>query len=138
MGAEIVYLTGRDEPNMGRGTQLNLQRDGFPFHLPRTHLLMKPSFDMPDLDYKLSVMDFIRQRGDLVASFENEPPNVIAFQKIFPESMHIFVDTVCSEQPAQPGRGLYRIARYGTQFITEKEVCIANPNGVMEGQSYFE
>lgn len=112
LGAEIVYLTGRDEPNMGEGTRRNLIRDGFPWEVERTHLLMKPYFEMPDLEYKLSTASFIQQRGKLIASFENEPPNLAALYRIFPDAMHVFVDTVCSDHQASVCHGIYRIAGF--------------------------
>jgi hypothetical protein len=112
LGADIVYLTGRDEPNMGEGTRKNLIRDGFPWEREKTHLLMKPYFEMSDLEYKKSAATFIRERGQLVASFENEPPNLAALYQIFPESMHVFVDTVCSDHHASPCDGIYRIAGF--------------------------
>jgi hypothetical protein len=109
LGAEIVYLTGRDEPGMGDGTRENLIRDGFPWNQERTHLLMKPTFEMDDLIHKINAADYIRKHGTLIASFENEPPNVVGLSEIFPDAMHVFVDTVCSDRPAMPSNGLYRI-----------------------------
>jgi hypothetical protein len=109
LGAEIVYLTGRDEPNMGDGTRANLVRDQFPWDMPRTHLLMKPHSSMPDLDHKSNVSDFIHSKGELVASFENEPPNIVALHRIFPRAMHVFVETISSDHQAAPCEGLYRI-----------------------------
>jgi phosphoglycolate phosphatase-like HAD superfamily hydrolase len=108
-GAEIVYLTGRDEPFMGDGTRANLLRDGFPWELPRTHLLMKPSPTDPDLDHKKNAANYIRNNGELIASFENEPANLVALYDLFPQAMHVFVDTVCSDHEAPGREGLYRI-----------------------------
>lgn len=112
MGAEIIYLTGRDEPGMGEGTRSNLIRDGFPWNHARTHLLLKATPSEPDLEHKKNAAEFIRSRGSLIASFENEPVNLAALYEIFPEAMHVFVDTVCSEHPAVPCQGLYRIAGF--------------------------
>jgi hypothetical protein len=109
LGAHVVYLTGRDEINMGDGTRRNLERDGFPWNVSRTHLLMKPYFELGDLDYKKVAAKYVERNGELIASFENEPPNVVALSEILPQTMHIFVDTVCSSQTAMPGKGLYRI-----------------------------
>lgn len=109
LGAEIVYLTGRDEPGMGDGTRANLIRDGFPWETHRTHLLLKAAFHLPDLDHKRDAQNYIREHGTLVASFENEPANLIALHDIFPQAMHVFVHTVCSDHPAVPRQGLYRI-----------------------------
>jgi hypothetical protein len=109
LGAHIVYLTGRDEPNMGEGTRANLIRDGFPWAIPRTQLLMKPVGSMDDLVFKKQAAMLVNGQGKLIASFENEPPNVSALHELLPEVMHVFVDTVCSDQVARPRKGLYRI-----------------------------
>lgn len=112
LGAEIVYLTGRDEPGMGEATRANLIRDDFPWGGERTHLLMKPAFHLPDLEHKKNAADYIRRHGTLVASFENEPANLIALYDIFPQAMHVFVETVCSDHATHPRQGLYRIRSF--------------------------
>jgi hypothetical protein len=109
LGAEVVYLTGRDEPGMGQGTRENLIRDGFPWEVDRTHLLLKPASHLPDLQHKVNAAEYIRKHGALVASFENEPPNIAALYEVFPDAMHVFVDTVYSDHCAMPRQGLYRI-----------------------------
>jgi hypothetical protein len=109
LGAELIYLTGRDEPNMGDGTRSNLVRDRFPWEVERTHLLMKPAIEITDLAHKRSAAEFIRKRGTLIASFENEPVNLVALYEIFPDAMHVFVDTVCSDRGAKAINGLYRV-----------------------------
>lgn len=112
VGAEIVYLTGRDEPGMGKGTRNRLIRDGFPFDKDRTHLLLKKSFELDDLDHKTKATDYVKRTGNLIASFENEPPNVVALSDIFPAAMHVFVDTIYSDRPALPKAGFYRITGF--------------------------
>lgn len=111
-GAEIVYLTGRDEPNMGLGTRANLMRDGFPWEVPKTSLLMKPSFVEDDLIFKTRAIQNLSQKGNLVASFENEPPNIVALYDLFPQAMHVFVETHCSENLARVVGGIYRLRGY--------------------------
>ena len=111
-GAQIVYLTGRDEPNMGKGTRSRLLEDGFPLDVPRTSLFMKPQREMDDLLYKRSAADRVQRLGAVVASFENEPLNLVALSDLLPDSMHVFVDTVCSDHPASPRNGLFRITDF--------------------------
>ncbi len=111
-GAELVYLTGRDEPGMGRGTRDRLRQDGFPFDRERTHLLLKRAPHLDDLDHKRSAADYVKRTGALVASFENEPPNLVALAQIFPAAMHVFMDTIYSDTPAMPHKGLYRITGF--------------------------
>lgn len=105
-GARILYLTGRDEPGMGKGTRRNLERDGFPLD---AEYFLKSARGVEDLEHKERVAREVRARGGLAASFENEPKNVVAIQRLIPEAMHVFVETFCSDHPAEPGRGLYRI-----------------------------
>lgn len=112
MGAEVVYLTGRDQPGMGEGTKKRLLEDGFPWELPRTHLLLKAQPSDPDLEHKLKAGDYVRRHGELIASFENEPANLSALYSAFPEAMHVFVDTVSSDHQAVPRQGLYRIESF--------------------------
>lgn len=105
-GARILYLTGRDEPGMGKGTRQNLKRDGFPLD---AEYFLKSARGVEDLEHKERVAREVASRGGLSASFENEPKNVVAIQRLIPEAMHVFVDTFCSDYPAKPGHGLYRI-----------------------------
>lgn len=112
LGAQIVYLTGRDEPGMGKGTRNRLMKDGFPFEKDRTHLLLKKSFELDDLEHKTKASDYVKRTGNLIASFENEPPNVVALSDIFPAAMHVFVDTIYSDRPALPKPGFYRITGF--------------------------
>lgn len=114
LGALIVYLTGRDAPGMGKGTVDNLVRDAFPWDTGNTHLLLKPAYGLPDLEHKKGAADFILRHGELIASFENEPANLVAIYEIFPEAMHVFVETVSSDHAAPAGRGLYRIRGFAT------------------------
>jgi hypothetical protein len=112
LGAELIYLTGRDEPNMGEGTRARLRQDGFPWELERTHLLLKAAPHLDDLSHKKEAAHYVRKTGRLVASFENEPKNLAALHALFPEAMHVFVDTVYSDHPTVPRQGLYRIAGF--------------------------
>ena len=115
LGADVVYLTGRDEPGMGKGTRDRLLHDGFPWDVPRTHLLLKPNSNVPDLEHKLGAGEYIRKHGTLVASFENEPANLSALYGAVPEAMHVYVDTVSSDHQAVPRQGLYRISGFGVE-----------------------
>ena len=111
-GAHITYLTARDAPGMKTGTEKSLVAHGFPFNLERTTLLMKPTVEMEDHEYKVSACREIRELGMVVASFENEPKNYCELKNNFPNALHVFVDTVCSERPALPCRGGYRITGF--------------------------
>lgn len=109
LGADVIYLTGRDSPGMLMGTLANLRRDRFPVDVPRTRLLMKPAREGDDYAHKVGVADQVRELGKLIASFENEPRNLMGLYQAFPDAIHVFVETVCSDHPAPLGKGLYRL-----------------------------
>ncbi len=112
LGAELVYLTGRDEPGMRVGTLRILARDGFPIAVPRTQLKMKAGREFDDVEHKVGVAQNLCADGEVVASFENEPRNFVALFQALPSAIHVFVDTICSEQPAPVIQGAYRLRRF--------------------------
>jgi hypothetical protein len=112
LGAELVYLTGRDAPRMHEGTMKCLHRDGFPIGLPGTHLRMKASQYMDDIEHKVGVAEALQKTGHILASFENEPRNFAALVKAVPQALHVFVETVCSNKPAPAIQGAYRLRRF--------------------------
>lgn len=108
-GARIVYLTGRDEPGMGEGTRRALAREKFPLDGARSQLWLKPRFEMDDAGFKREAASRLRDVGELLASFENEPKNLVMLRSEFPEALHVWLETVASEHPATPVRGVYRL-----------------------------
>ena len=115
-GATIVYLTGRDEPRMGEGTRANLRVKNFPLSDPEDNILMmKPNKDMDDLAFKVGAFDTIATLGDVVAAFENEPANINALQKRFPDGRMVFVDTIHSPKPDVPAGGIFWIRDFSSE-----------------------
>jgi beta-phosphoglucomutase-like phosphatase (HAD superfamily) len=112
-GAMIVYLTGRDVPLMAFGTFDQLKSHGLPIEVERTRLILKPKRHLDDLDFKTGVAKTVSGYGKVVASFENEPKNLVAMASAFPEdTMNIFIESVSSDHPAPSGRGIYRIREF--------------------------
>ncbi len=101
LGAHIVYLTGRNEPNMKKGTLESMRKLGFPMG-KRTTLILKPRFEMDDLIYKKGAFEQIRKLGQVIASFENEPRNLNAMGEAFPKSVLVFIDSQHSSAPDVP------------------------------------
>jgi len=114
LGAELCYLTGRSELRMRKGTETNLLRDGFPFGMQGTELLMRQEEDWSDEQHKAHQAAKLITRGFPIASFENEPVNLVTLSKLIPQAAHIFVDTVCSDQAAEPGKNLYAIKGFSS------------------------
>jgi hypothetical protein len=92
-GAIVVYLTGRDLPNMALGSFASLRDLGFPIGVIGTELVVKPTFDMPDTAFKQAVMPELARLGEVVAAFDNEPANTNLFLAAYPDCASIFLDT---------------------------------------------
>jgi phosphoglycolate phosphatase-like HAD superfamily hydrolase len=98
-GAEVVYMTGRDE-GMRQGTEASLERHGFPKPgTGKVRLILKPTFDAPDFAFKTEVLRRLKSEGAVAASFENEPAHVNLFREAFPESRHFLLETKHSGRP---------------------------------------
>lgn len=110
-GARIIYLTGRERTKMQAGTIENLKRDGFPMD-EETFLLMRENPFFDDVEHKRAAVQKWIGKGTIVASFENEPRNLVELKKLLPNAIHVFVDTICSDYPADITHGLYRISTF--------------------------
>ncbi|MFO0551390.1 MAG: HAD family hydrolase [Polyangiaceae bacterium] len=98
-GATIVYLTGRDLPNMALGTFASLRDNGFPIGVVGTSLITKPAFEIADSDFKHSVAPALVRHGHIVASFDNEPANCNLFLEHHPLARCVFLDTQHAPNP---------------------------------------
>lgn len=98
-GAVIVYLTGRDLPNMALGSFASLRDLGFPIGLIGTELVVKPRFETPDVDFKRAVAPDLSRLGTVIASFDNEPANVNLLLEAHPASAGVLLDTQYAPDP---------------------------------------
>lgn len=92
-GATLVYLTGRDLPNMSEGSLASLRDTGFPIGVVGTELVCKPDFAMSDETYKRDVAPTLARLGEVVASFDNEPANCNVFLRCYPACASVLLDT---------------------------------------------
>lgn len=111
-GATVVYLTGRDIPGMLLGTTRTLRDDGFPIGVPRVELVMKPSFEEPDSDFKRRLLAPLGELGHIVASFDNEPANCNMFRAQWPDAFTVFLDTQKAPGAPELTDGCYTIANF--------------------------
>jgi hypothetical protein len=95
---------------MDRGTRASLLRHGFPLEAPRVTLLLKPTPEEEDAEHKHRTLSPIGAR--VIACFDNEPSHLMALVRAAPNAMHVFCDTIASEAPAAPGRGLHYLREY--------------------------
>jgi hypothetical protein len=111
-GARIMYLTGRDALRMGRGTIESLKQHGFPLDPDSANLIMKPTPDERDHDFKRDFFSEIdRVTGD-VWFFENEPLNIHLVLQVSPHIKVVFLDTVHSGNAPLPGDVVPRISGF--------------------------
>ena len=97
-GATIVYCTGRHEA-MRSGTVACFTRLGFPVPGPSVQLLMKPTFEQPDDDWKAAAYARLRALGTVVAAFDNEPTHVNGYHGAFPDALCVHLATDDSGRP---------------------------------------
>lgn len=101
-GATIVYLTGRDLPNMALGSFASLRDLGFPIGVVGTELVTKPAFEIPDTEFKRGVAPEFRRLGEVIAVFDNEPANCNLFLDAYPDCTSVLLDTQCAPDPPPP------------------------------------
>ena len=98
---------------MSFGTYDQLKTHGLPIEVERTRLILKPKRHHDDLEFKAQAAKTIQEWGEVVASFENEPKNLIAMAAVFgPDVMNIFIESVSSDHPAPAGKAIYRITSF--------------------------
>jgi hypothetical protein len=104
-GATVVYLTGRDLPNMSLGSWQSLRDHGFPIGVAGTELVCKPAFEISDEVFKRDQAPLLRRLGTVVASFDNEPGNCNLFLRAYPEAASVLLDTQHTSHapPLDPG-----------------------------------
>jgi phosphoglycolate phosphatase-like HAD superfamily hydrolase len=100
-GATLVYLTGRDLPNMALGTFASLRDLGFPIGVVGTELVTKPDFETPDHTFKETVALELRRLGDVVAVIDNEPANCNVLREVYPACLSVLVDTLHAPDPPE-------------------------------------
>lgn len=98
-GAVLVYMTGRDLPNMALGTFASLRDLGFPIGVIGTELVVKPAFEIPDTEFKQGIMRDLARIGSVIAAFDNETANCNLFLDAFPECTSVLLDTQHAPNP---------------------------------------
>ena len=103
IGADIMYLTGRDIPRMWDGSLKTLLDEGFPVNETSARLVLKPQAEMDDAYFKLDVLRDEKKRYDRIWLFENEPVNTNLIAKECPDIGIVFIESTHSrrEEPAE-------------------------------------
>lgn len=95
-GAKVVYLTGRHEA-MREGTAASLASGGFPAGV----LLMKPTFEMTDTEWKEIAVAKLRELGVVIGCFDNETTHVNRLRAAFAQAAVVWIRTDTSPE-AEP------------------------------------
>ncbi len=106
--AQVAYCTGRHEA-MRAGTVQCFTRLGFALPGDRVHLLMKPSFELSDDDWKSAAYDRLRAIGDVIAVFDNEPTHVNGYRAAFPDALCVHLATDDSGRPVPLADGILSV-----------------------------
>jgi hypothetical protein len=124
LGAEILYLTGRDVPRMLPGTEKSLKFWNFPETAPTAsksvstasttpaaptslsspRLILKPTAAQDDAHFKLEILKELESKFHKIWLFENEPVNINLVAKHCPNIGMVFIDTTHSgREQISPG-----------------------------------
>lgn len=110
-GLRLIYLTGRDRPNMSRGTVESFIRYQLPF-ADEDDFIFKPSQNELDLVFKERALLEIEARGDVVLALENEPANANRMQRRFSRALVMLIETITTPDPEKPDPKILRFSRY--------------------------
>jgi hypothetical protein len=96
LGAEIIYLTGRDTARMGPGSEKILKKWNFPLGT-NADLVLKPEKGMDDARFKSDwFLQIPKAKYQKLYFFENEPVNVHLVETEHPEVSVVFFDSTHS------------------------------------------
>jgi hypothetical protein len=119
----IVYLTGRDEENMGMGTRAWLKKYKLHPIENRTRLILKTDMDLINYQSKVKGCHMINKLGTPVMLIDNEPKELISIWECFPEAIGILMQTQNSGRPAILPDNTFRIDSFvelNSRFTKQK------------------
>ncbi len=111
-GAQVLYVTGRHE-GMRPGTVECFARHDF--LVPDEEvvlLLMKPTLEQSDDTFKIEIQGQLRDRGKMIAAFDNEPAHANGYRAAFPEAIVVRLDTDHSGRPIPLLPGIELISHF--------------------------
>lgn len=92
-GADVLYLTGRDVPRMGDGTEASLRQHRLPLDGLKARLQLKPHESLDDALFKTDVIATLVDQHSSVWLFENEPVNINAVIRRTPTVQTVLIET---------------------------------------------
>jgi hypothetical protein len=105
-GARVCYVTGRHE-GMREGTEVSFRAGGFPQHDgDGVRLIMKPTLDETDDDFKARTHAALRALGPVAVAFDNEPTHINDYLRAFPDAMLVHLATDHSPRDVAVAAGI--------------------------------
>lgn len=101
-GADIIYLTGRDQARMAEGTPRVLLQHKFPLDGVQAKLVLKPHKSMDDARFKTDWFLENSNNYQDIYFFENEPVNIELVRKECPQVQLIFFNSTHSGKAETP------------------------------------
>jgi hypothetical protein len=117
--AEILYLTGRDHPRMGKGTVASLQTWNFPLDGNRWRVDLKPHHSLDDAEFKRDYLIPFQHGHGPIWFFENELENIALVQKASPHIGIVFFDSIHSGKGAPISADVPKIQDFRLQLGPE-------------------
>lgn len=100
-GGHVFYLTGRNKPNMGKGTVQSLKKWNFPL-TSENHLILKPDPAFEDSIYKLEELEKLKKNFQTILFFENEPVILHLVHEHLPDIQMFWIDSAHSGKRSGP------------------------------------
>lgn len=114
-GATVCYVTGRHKA-MRRGTVQAMRKCGLPLPGRNVHLILKPTIEMGDDEFKREAHRELAKMGKLIAAFDNEPAHVNDYRQTFPEATIVHLATDHSGRPVTLLEGIATVADFGASL----------------------
>jgi len=101
---------------MREGSAASLERGGFPVpgKTDEVQLIMKPTLEETDDDYKVRAYEQLRSLGTVVAAFDNEPAHINGYAVAFPGALNVHLATDHSMREIRVAEGLPSIADFSS------------------------
>ncbi len=112
-GVQLSYVTGRHEA-MREGTVRAMVRAGLVVPGGTVRLIMKPSFDVHDDDFKRQAHAEVAGLGVVIAAFDNEPTHANDYRLKFPEATVVHLATDHSGRPVELLPGIVSVPHFAT------------------------
>ncbi len=105
LGAQVYYLTARNQAAMREGTVQSLKFWSFPLK-DEKRLIMKEDSEAEDAAYKMERLKKLAQKSDAVLYFENEPVALNRAVQSIPQALLFWINSVHSRREKPPPSAL--------------------------------